>query len=453
MMKSAINILQSDHSVLSKFRKAAHFTLVDEFQDTDLSQLYLIMLLLGNDRNLFAVGDEDQSIYSFRGANPDIMLKFKDIFPGASIYRLENNYRCAGEIVNLSSSLIRNNVNRYKKKFIAVREDNGDVSLIKAEDENSEAVVVFQFIKELINENRSENINENDNQRKSKNKNITADTSVCILARTNLSLKRIANLLMAENIDFYLKDRIDNIFEKDLFKILIMFLKASVDFYDSDSFYIILYIADIGIRPNSINGKSDVYSNMIRYAAGDELLIKKINEFREQMEFIGRLPAAAIIFVENQFKVSRYICSRDEYKNIKPEDLKEDISFLSKLSSGFSTVKDFMKYISEYGEHMKSSYEKSVQAVNNNHVNITISTIHSSKGLEYDSVWIMGANEGSIPSRKALTPGAIEEERRLFYVAITRAKNTLYISFHNRERGKICKSSRFLQDINIHIKN
>ena len=129
------------------------------------------MLLLGNDRNLFAVGDEDQSIYSFRGANPDIMLKFKDIFPGASIYRLENNYRCAGEIVNLSSSLIRNNVNRYKKKFIAVREDNGDVSLIKAEDENSEAVVVFQFIKELINENHSENINENDNQRKSKNKN------------------------------------------------------------------------------------------------------------------------------------------------------------------------------------------------------------------------------------------------------------------------------------------
>lgn len=454
MVKSAINILQSDHSVLSKFRKAAHFTLVDEFQDTDLSQLYLIMLLLGNDRNLFAVGDEDQSIYSFRGANPDIMLKFKDIFPGASIYRLENNYRCAGEIVNLSSSLIRNNVNRYKKKFIAVREDNGDVSLIKAEDENSEAVVVFQFIKELINENHSENINENDNQRKSKNKNITADTSVCILARTNQSLKRIANLLMAENIDFYLKDRIDNIFEKDLFKILIMFLKASVDFYDSDSFYIILYIADIGIRPNSINGKSDVYSNMIRYAAGDELLIKKINEFREQMKFIGRLPAAAaIIFVENQFKVSRYICSRDEYKNIKPEDLKEDISFLSKLSSGFSTVKDFMKYISEYGEHMKSSYEKSVQAVNNNHVNITISTIHSSKGLEYDSVWIMGANEGSIPSRKALTPGAIEEERRLFYVAITRAKNTLYISFHNRERGKICKSSRFLQDINIHIKN
>lgn len=315
MVKSAINILQSDHSVLSKFRKAAHFTLVDEFQDTDLSQLYLIMLLLGNDRNLFAVGDEDQSIYSFRGANPDIMLKFKDIFPGASIYRLENNYRCAGEIVNLSSSLIRNNVNRYKKKFIAVREDNGDVSLIKAEDENSEAVVVFHFIKELINENHSENINENDNQRKSKNKNITADTSVCILARTNQSLKRIANLLMAENIDFYLKDRIDNIFEKDLFKILIMFLKASVDFYDSDSFYIILYIADIGIRPNSINGKSDVYSNMIRYAAGDELLIKKINEFREQMEFIGRLPAAAaIIFVENQFKVSRYICSRDEYK-------------------------------------------------------------------------------------------------------------------------------------------
>ena len=166
------------------------------------------------------------------------MLKFKDIFPGASIYRLENNYRCAGEIVNLSSSLIRNNVNRYKKKFIAVREDNGDVSLIKAEDENSEAVVVFQFIKELINENHSENINENDpkninendNRRKSKNKNITADTSVCILARTNQSLKRIANLLMAENIDFYLKDRIDNIFEKDLFKILIMFLKASVDF-------------------------------------------------------------------------------------------------------------------------------------------------------------------------------------------------------------------------------
>ena len=202
-----------------------------------------------------------------------------------------------------------------KKKFIAVREDNGDVSLIKAEDENSEAVVVFQFIKELINENHSENINENDNQRKSKNKNITTDTSVCILARTNQSLKRIANLLMAENIDFYLKDRIDNIFEKDLFKILIMFLKASVDFYDSDSFYIILYIADIGIRPNSINGKSDVYSNMIRYAAGDELLIKKINEFREQMEFIGRLPAAAaIIFVENQFKVSRYICNRDEYK-------------------------------------------------------------------------------------------------------------------------------------------
>lgn len=225
------------------------------------------------------------------------MLKFKDIFPGASIYRLENNYRCAGEIVNLSSSLIRNNVNRYKKKFIAVREDNGDVSLIKAEDENSEAVVVFQFIKELINENHSENINENDNQRKSKNKNITADTSVCILARTNQSLKRIANLLMAENIDFYLKDRIDNIFEKDLFKILIMFLKASVDFYDSDSFYIILYIADIGIRPNSINGKSDVYSNMIRYAAGDELLIKKINEFREQMEFIGRLPAAAVLYL------------------------------------------------------------------------------------------------------------------------------------------------------------
>ena len=84
-------------------------------------------------------------------------------------------------------------------------------------------MVVFQFIKELINENHSENINENDNQRKSKNKNITADTSVCILARTNQSLKRIANLLMAENIDFYLKDRIDNIFEKDLFKILIVF--------------------------------------------------------------------------------------------------------------------------------------------------------------------------------------------------------------------------------------
>lgn len=431
MIKNAINTLSVDDKVLKKFRDMTRYILVDEFQDTDLSQLYMIMLLLGDEKNLFAVGDEDQSIYSFRGANPDIMLMFKDIFPDSCKYYLKNNYRCAKKIVQLSSTLIKNNVKRFNKETIAVRKHNGNFKIIKAEDENSEAVHVLNFIKNIINEEKS------------------TDKSVCVLARTNQGLKRISNLLMAENIDFYLKDKIDNIFEKDVFKLLIIFLKGAADMYDTDSFYIILYIVNIGIKSASVNGNSDVYSNMIKYAAGDDFLIDKINKLREQMEFTATLPpAAAIIFLENQFNISGFLSKRDEYKNVKPEIIKENILFLCRLSSGFSTVKDFLKYVSGYNERIKASYEKSSKP-ENSRVRITVSTIHSSKGLEYDSVWIMGANEGSIPSRKALTPGATEEERRLFYVAMTRAENNLYISFHNRERGKISKPSRFLKDIDI----
>lgn len=417
------NLLYKHESLLRKWKERYRFILVDEFQDINNSQYEVLRLLAGDERNVFCVGDDDQSIYGFRGAKPEIMQKFLRQFYNCEQINLLVNYRCADLIVELSDKLIRHNVNRIcrARQMVFEKNDKGLVEIIESESSLSQSNLVCNKIEELINDHKYKY------------------SDFAVIYRSSHCAKMLEITCNNRNIPIDMRTTSFNIFDIREVRIIISYYRIACNCYDKTDILLIINNPKRNIsREVFTKENNNYYENLKEYYLGNYDMLAIIEKLNNDIVFISKLPPyAAFIYI--LYGVGLYNYLKSSYRDDKYKySFNELIEILGEIIREFDNTNDLIRYI-------QSSKNLDKESENNNTHRVHLITAHASKGLEYKVVFIIGLQEGLFPHKKNLHADNVEEERRLMYVAMTRAKEKLYLCTIGMDHGK--QKSRFISEI------
>lgn len=414
--------------ILKKWQEKFQYILVDEFQDVNQAQYDVVRMLAAPQDNLFVVGDDDQSVYGFRGAKPGIMMEFMKDYPKARQILLDVNYRSSGYIVKGALRVIGNNKIRFKKKIEAFRKPDETVHVQEVKDPVQEA----EYVLERIREYREKGV---------------SYTEMAVLYRTNVDARAMSELMTEYQIPFVMKEHLNNIYEHFIALDMISYLRLSQREYDRK------YFLQIANRPNryltreSMKTGNVSYESLRRYYRDKDWMVDRIDQLEWDMKMIcDKTPYAAIQYIRKRMGYDEFLKEYAAYRKISSEDLFAVLEEIWQNSKGYGTIKEWFEHIESYGKMLKEQNKK-----NGEKEGVNLMTMHAAKGLEFDTVFVIEANEGSCPYKKATTDEEIEEERRLFYVAMTRAKRKLVISYVKEKNGKDLLPSRFVSELLLNV--
>jgi DNA helicase II / ATP-dependent DNA helicase PcrA len=424
-------------SLLEQYQNRFHYFLIDEFQDINKVQYELIKLLSGKHKNVCAVGDDDQAIYSFRGSDPSYLLAFEKDFPYAQMVTLDQNYRSSHEIVSAANQMIAANKVRRTKKMKAQFSSEKLPQLFFPYDEEEEATMILTDIQEQI----SLGANPSD---------------FAILYRTNAGSRAVFERLAGSNLPFKIDLDAEAFYERYIVRSALSFLKVSLNEDDPQAMSDILPLLFLKqavlkeLKAQSILNDCSLLEALAHLTTAHAFQEKKLKKAVTIIRGLKQSPPqAAIERVEKDIGFLDFLKKRGNESN-KLEKGSDDLKDLKVAAKSFDKIDTFLAH----AEHM-SAMNREIKNLSK-HFNeaISLSTIHRSKGLEYKTVYIIGAVDGSLPHDFALEAyrngdyTALEEERRLFYVAMTRAKEQLFISVPQNRRGKKANRSRFIAPLN-----
>ena len=447
------NILFRDHpQVLEKYRSFFQFVLVDEYQDTNFAQHLIVQRLCEQHRRICVVGDDAQSIYSFRGANIDNILQFKNQYPGCRIFKLERNYRSTQNIVNAANSLIHKNKEQIHKNVYSEKEEGSKVRISASYSDYEEGYAVASEINEL---------------RLRKDYDYA---DFAILYRTNAQSRILEEALRKRGIPYKIYGGL-SFYQRKEIKDIISYLRLIVNPHDEEAFKRVINYPSRGIGDTTVNKviKAATENNVslwtvlnapIDYALPiNSGTAKKLTDFREMIErFIEqntRLSAEemAAIVVKESGIVSSLFQDRSVEGISKQENLQELLKGIAEFcelrrEEGVEQV-SLADFLSEVSLLTDQDNDKDEQANK-----VTMMTVHAAKGLEFKNVFVVGLEEELFPSSMSKdNPRAVEEERRLFYVAITRAEENCVLTYAKSRfrngQSAMCSPSRFLKDIDV----
>ena len=432
MLYICYKILSENSDVLDMWRNRYKYILIDEFQDINKAQYECIKLLASPLNNIFAVGDDDQSIYSFRGARPDFMLDFENNFKNARKVVLNINYRSTNSIINLSQRVIKHNKDRYEKKIEGTDRKGKIAILLKSENTSKEAELISQKIQRL-------------------NDNGLPLSEIAVIYRTNMQGGIFARCFNDRKIPYNLKDSILNIYEHFIAKDIIAYMQFSKDITRNSDFIRIVNKPKRYISKDTINEAQKLTGPLIKTIYQLPTLKtyqeKRIDELLTHVYQIRkRKPYEAVKYIRNIVSYDEYLEDYSEYRKTNILALKEIADEILDAAKDKETFEEFFEYINELSEKIKDDKKNSGKSLENA---VTLSTMHSAKGLEFDTVFIPTVVEEVVPHEKSKTKEEIEEERRLFYVGVTRAKNRLYISEVSERHDKKTKRSRFITELGV----
>lgn len=414
--------------ILKKWQEKFQYILVDEFQDVNQAQYDVVRMLAAPQDNLFVVGDDDQSVYGFRGAKPGIMKEFMKDYPKARQILLDVNYRSSGYIVKGALRVIGNNKIRFEKKIEAFRKPDETVHVQEVKDPVQEA----EYVLERIREYREKGV---------------SYTEMAVLYRTNVDARAMSELMMEYQIPFVMKEHLNNIYEHFIALDMISYLRLSQGEYDRK------YFLQIANRPNryltreSMKTGNVSYESLRRYYRDKDWMVDRIDQLEWDMKMIcDKTPYAAIQYIRKRMGYDEFLKEYAAYRKISSEDLFAVLEEIWQNSKGYGTIKEWFEHIESYGKMLKEQNKK-----NGEKEGVNLMTMHATKGLEFDTVFVIEANEGSCPYKKAIADEEIEEERRLFYVAMTRAKRKLVISYVKEKNGKDLLPSRFVSELLLNV--
>lgn len=438
MLIYSFHILKQNKSILDNIKSRYKYFNVDEAQDISVIQHEIIKLLVGSDGNIFMVGDEDQSIYGFRGAYPKALLDFKKVYKGSKVLLLEQNYRSTKSIARAADRFIKQNKSRYDKSMFCVNEEGPKIqrrNLIDLKDQ-------YEYIAELI-------------KKEKKGKKGNKKTSIGILFRNNESVIPFIDTFMRENISFSVRENRSGFFSHFVLDDIKAYCRVAKDFGDIDAFEKIYFKLDCYISKQMFdyvkaNFRGNVFNTLLGIPNLYDSNIKKILQRREEFEKLRTLKAKDVIgFIENDMEYLNNINSL-EGKGFVKESLLQKLSVLKCIGAGLDDVcvaEDIFNRVDVIEEVMASSDDR-VKGYG-----ITLSTVHSSKGLEFDKVILVDMIDGQFPSRESIKLrdegdySLFEEEVRLFYVAVTRARRDLLIICSNVFNGRLVRVSRFIGEL------
>lgn len=447
------NILFRDHpQVLEKYRSFFQFVLVDEYQDTNFAQHLIVQKLCEQHRRICVVGDDAQSIYSFRGANIDNILQFKNQYPGCRIFKLERNYRSTQNIVNAANSLIHKNKEQIFKNVYSEKEQGSKVRVSSSYSDYEEGYAVAAMINEM---------------RMRKDYDYS---EFAILYRTNAQSRILEEALRKRGIPYKIYGGL-SFYQRKEVKDVISYLRLIVNPHDEEAFKRVINYPSRGIGDTTVNKvisaatENNVSLWTVLNAPIDYALpinsgtAKKLSDFREMIErFIqenARLSAEemAAMVVKESGIVSTLFQDRSVEGISKQENLQELLKGIAEFcelrrEEGVEQV-SLADFLSEISLLTDQDNDKDEQANK-----VTMMTIHAAKGLEFRNVFVVGLEEELFPSSMSKdNPRAVEEERRLFYVAITRAEENCVLTYAKSRfrngQSAMCSPSRFLKDIDV----
>ena len=434
MLIKTYHLLSTNKQALELVRNVYKYILVDEFQDINKVQFEVLKLISNPNNNIFVVGDEDQSIYGFRGARPDYLLQFEEYFHGTEKIVLDINYRSQKEIIDISNKLIEKNISRYDKTIKCHRGDGGTVKYIMPKDSEDEAI---QIGKEILEEIKKDYVEYSD---------------FAIIYRTNIQARALVDVFMDMRIPFTIKDSIVTIYDHWAARDILSYLKISVRQHTNEDWIRIInkpfrYISRDNL--NQIREDKDFVNALITKCNLHPKQVKTINDLDIDINYLKhQCPQDAISYIRTTLDYDKYILEYCANRKIKANGLIEILNEIESSASNFESIEEYLSHI-----------EKVKQELSENHHNkemdgVVFTTMHSAKGLEFRNVYIIGINEGTIPHEKSYDIDdeekkleQIEEERRLMYVGMTRAEDSLTLSSPINKYGKKAFKSRFLDDI------
>lgn len=424
ILSECLKLLQTKENVKRRWQLYFNYFMIDEYQDTNDIQFQLINLLAEQHKNIFVVGDDDQSIYRFRGADPQIMFRFLEVYPDAKQIILNENFRSKTSVIDLASQSISNNKKRFEKQLYCHCEEQGELFFIKAKDREEEVDLI---IKSIL-------------QRKS---NGVKEEEICILCRTTnlfpylcMKLKKVGILLKKrkEVKQFYEEEAVKDILSylryvfkgrkrKDLFQILnkpqrclsrIFFEEDSVNLSSVKEKYLKIWNEHAGKEQ-----RGGEYSDR-----EENVVLANLQKLERDVKMLETLdPYGCICYIlygigyENYCLTGKCALEREQQK-----ELLEELKLQAKI---YTNVPQWLASI----EWMQTEELRERNEIEENEQGVKLLTYHASKGLEFSHVYLPFLNEYTVPHKKAVTVEEIEEERRMFYVAMTRAKDSLTLSY------------------------
>lgn len=417
--------LKEDKSLLKRYRQQFDYIQVDEAQDNSKIQNEIVRLLAASEKNLFMVADDDQTIYEWRGSDPEGVLRFSDDYPGAHIYKMEQNFRSSQDIVSLSNQFIKNNQNRYEKNLMTQNPTYQPIELVKLglfEDQYSYIIKSLKKKKGRL-------------------------SKYAVLFRNNLSAIALANELDLEGIDFCVKGYSGHFFTHWILNDIKDFLMFSLQPNRTELFDRIYYKNDAFISRKvyetakmNQRGNTSIFDEICHMSELQVYQKKKISGLKQQFKALANKSMAhAIEHIEIQLGYRKWLEGSAGRLGVSIEGAKNILSIIKQISKGCSDFEGFIQRMDVLQRRLAAS-------INNTKPNaLVLSTLHSSKGLEFDAVYMMDLVKGIFPSEEALQKRKLlEAERRLFYVGMTRARYNLYLLSGN---DKVIGPSLFIKEV------
>ncbi len=423
MVSQCYNLLKDRQDILEAIRNLYPYILVDEYQDTNRVQYEILKLLAHPRDNLYVVGDDDQSIYGFRGARPDIMKLFEKEFPGAKIIGLSYNFRCPEEIVDFSTKIISKNEGRFEKSLKSNVSKKGTVSICKVPDIKSENTELVKKIKS----DREAGIRYSD---------------MAILYRTNAQPRSLIYKLRQEGIPYSIKDVIPDIATNPYIKPIIQYIRYARGDHSREVFLSFMNKPVRYISRELLYDKTIEIENLKRIAKSNskDYLIDRLDRLMNELRTILMLsPFGAVNYIRKAMDYDSYLVKTLDENGINKDEVFSILEDFQDSLAGMSGFDEMFEMLDK-PEELFVSTEKTGDRVD-------LMTLHSAKGLEYKSVHIIDCVEGTIPYKKSKSAPELEEERRLLYVGVTRSGEKLTLYVPGKIGEKEVKVSEFIENI------
>ena len=415
--------------ILDAWQKKYQIILVDEFQDINRLQYAILQMLAKPQDNLFVVGDDDQSIYRFRGARPEIMIGFFRDYPDAKRIVLDVNYRSVPDVVAAAGRVIRQNRTRFEKKISAWHQGKEPVRLEVFKDVSEEGDGIIRHILRYH----------------------TAGIpyeEMAILSRTGLGARAMAEQLIRLNLPFQMEDLVPNLYEHWIAKDILTYLLMGAGSRKRGDFLRIINRPKRYISRDMLTSEEISLDSLKSAAAGKYWVLEKVEMLEYELRMLSKMrPWAGINYIRKGIGYEEFLKEYAEYRHAGFEELLGVLDELQESARPFATLGAWLEHIAEYSRTLQE--QKNSRRSRQEKNGIQIRTMHGAKGLEYRVVFILDVNEGNIPHRKAVQPEDLEEERRLFYVAMTRARQYLHICYVKERYHRPQAPSRFVQETGV----
>ena len=422
MMVLCLELFTERKDILSAWQRRYRYILIDEFQDINRLQYEIVRMLAKPEDNLFIVGDDDQSIYRFRGAKPEIMLGFERDYPGTGRILLDVNYRSTEEIVAPALRLIGENQKRFSKAIHTTGRHGKNVITKLWQDPGEENLAIAREIQLYLQSG-------------------VRPGDIAVLYRTNAGPRFLMEKLMEYNLPFRTRDTVPNLYEHWISRNILTYIRIAMGSRAREDILQVINRPKRYISRDAMPDETVSFEKMKAFYAEKDWIAERIESLEGDLRAIARMsPLAAVNYIRQGMGYDEYLIEYATFRRMRPEELLETADELKESAAGFKTFDEWFAHIEAYKEELlRQAAQRRTETDA-----ITLATMHSAKGLEFPIVYILDANEGITPHSRAMLDEDMEEERRLFYVAMTRAKTRLHVYAVRERYHKKAEVSRFV---------